>query len=118
MITLEYGKFIKNFVRVKSEKTGNLVRVDHSNWRGYSKDDVNQVIPQIDETYLNNWEKYLHDLRKNEDLMSQYTDWNHFLYQLNHIDEKDIKRYDLPENFIILKSNIKTKDKSGKDSNR
>ena len=97
MTTLEYGKFIKNFVRDKDNK-----RIPHSNWRGYSKKDVDAVIPKIDSTYLENWEKFLRDTKADEKLMSEYSDYQHYLFKLNSIDEKDIKKYNLPESMIII----------------
>ena len=97
MNTLEKGKFVKNFVRTQDGK-----RVPHSNWRSYSKADIEAIEPKIDETYWNNWDKYLFDKKNDEKLQSQYSDYPHFLYALNSIDEKDIKKYCLPEEYIII----------------
>ena len=97
MTTLEYGKFIKNFVRDSNGK-----RPPHSNWRGYSKADVEQIIPKIDTTYLDNWSKFLSDKKNDEKLMSNFSDYQHYLFQLNSIEDADIKKYHLPEDFIVL----------------
>lgn len=97
MTVLEKGKFIKNFVRTKDGK-----KIPHSNWRGYSKSDVESIEPKISESYWNNWENYLIDKKNDEKLQSQYSDYAHFLYALNSIDEKDIKKYNLPEDFIVI----------------
>lgn len=97
MNTLEKGKFVKNFVRTQDGK-----RVPHSNWRSYSKADIEAIEPKIDETYWNNWEKFLRDKKADEKLMSEYSDYQHYLFKLNSIDEKDIKKYNLPESMIII----------------
>lgn len=103
MTTLEKGKFIKNFVRIN--KNNKLIRFPHSNKIGYSKNDVAIVEPQVDITYWNNWEKYLHDLKEDGSWEKTYNDWQHFLFSLNSIPEIDIKKYDLPTDFIIVKEN-------------
>jgi len=97
MTVLEKGKFIKNFVRTKDGK-----KYPHSNWRGYSSKDIEYLEPKIDSTYWSNWNKFLNDKKNNDDLMSQYPDYQHFLFSLNEIDPKDIKKYHLPTEFIII----------------
>jgi hypothetical protein len=97
MTTLEKGKFIKNFCRTSDGK-----KIPHSNWKGYSVKDIEEIEPKIDSIYWSAWEKYLHDKKNDEKLQSQYSDYKHFLFQLNDIDDKDIKKYGLPEDYIIL----------------
>ena len=101
MTVLEKGKFVKNFVRV--DKDGKLVKVPHSNFRGYSVQDMEQIEPQIDDSYWDNWEHFLTDKHNDEKLMAEYSDWQHYLYQLNGIDDEDIKKYDLPTDYIVIK---------------
>lgn len=97
MTTLEMRKFVKNFVRNKDGK-----KIPHSNWKGYSKKDIEDIKDKIDESYWNAWEKYLLDKKNDEKLQAQYSDYQHFLFALNEIDEKDIRQYNLPEDYIII----------------
>ena len=69
---------------------------------GYSKKDIEAIEDKIDSTYWDNWEKYLHDLKEKEDWTKDYSDWQHFLFALNSISDEDIKKYDLPTDYIIL----------------
>ena len=101
MTVLEKGKFVKNFVRV--DKNGKLIKVPHSNFRGYSATDMEQIEPQIDESNWANWERFLHDKYNDDALMAQYPDKQHFLFSLNDIEDKDVKKYDLPTDFIVIK---------------
>lgn len=105
MTVLEKGKFIKNFVRV--DKNGKLVRPSHSNKIGYSSADVEAIYPQVDENYWTNWEHYLKDIRDDGKWNDKYSDWQHFLFALNSIPDKDIKKYNLPTDFIIIKDAAK-----------
>ena len=100
MTVLEKGKFIKNFVRLNTNNK--LIKVPHSNYRGYSTKDIELIEPLIDSIYWENWEHYLHDLKSNEDWKNNYSDWAHFLYALNSIPEEDIKKYDLPTDYIVI----------------
>lgn len=97
MTTLEKGKFIKIFVRDKDGK-----RLHHSNWRGYSKKDVEEIEPKIDSTYFENWERFLIDKKADDKLQAEYSDWPHFLYSLNEVSDADRKKYNLPSDFIII----------------
>lgn len=101
MTVLEKGKFVKNFVRI--DKNGRLVRVPHSNRIGYSSNDIAKVYPKVDEAYWNNWEKFLKDIKEDGKWSENYPDWQHFLFALNSIDEKDVKKYNLPNDFIVIK---------------
>jgi formylmethanofuran dehydrogenase subunit E len=101
MNTLEYGKFIKIFCRIKKED-GTLIRVPHSNIRGYSKKDVAGLLPKISTSFLTNWEKYLSDVKASEDWKNEAEDWRHFLYKLNSIDKDTICKYNLPSDYIIV----------------
>lgn len=100
MTVLEKGKFVKNFVRI--DRNGKLIKVPHSNFRGYSANDMAQIEPQIDETYLSNWEKFLHDKYADDALMSQYSDRAHYLFSLNKVEDSDVKKYGLPEDYIVI----------------
>ena len=100
MTILEKGKFVKNFVRINID--GKLSKIPHSNYRGYSKKDIEAIEDKIDSTYWDNWEKYLHDLKEKEDWTKDFSDWQHFLFALNSISDEDIKKYDLPTDYIIL----------------
>lgn len=100
MTALEKGKFIKNFVRV--EKNGKLIRVKHSNLRGYSVKDIEAIEPKISDDYWDNWEHFLKDKRDSGEYEKDYADWQHYLFALNEIDEKDIKKYDLPTDYIVI----------------
>ena len=97
MTTLEKGKFVKNFVRTSDGK-----KIPHSNWKGYSVKDIADIEAKIDESYWLAWEKYLIDKKNDEPLQVQYSDYQHFLFALNSIDEKDIKKYGLPEDYIVI----------------
>ena len=99
MTVLEKGKFIKNFVRV--DNNGKLSRAKHSNFRGYSKADVEAIEPQINPIYLKNWELFLQDQKDSYD-KELYPDWKHFLFYLNSISDEDIKKYNLPTTFIVV----------------
>lgn len=100
MTNLEKGKFIKNFVRVDHD--GKLVRAKHSNRIGYSSKDIENIEPQVDQQYWDNWEKYLRDIKDSENWTKDYSDWAHFLYALNSIPDSDIKKYDLPQDYIVV----------------
>lgn len=100
MTVLEKGKFVKNFVRTKNGDK--IVKIPHSNYRSYSKTDIEQIEPKVDTQYLENWAKYLKDIKDAEEWTKTYDDWAHFLYALNSIPEKDIVKYNLPIDYIII----------------
>lgn len=102
MTVLEKGKFIKNFVRTTNQKKTKLIRVPHSNRIGYSKADIETIEPKIDSSYWENWERFLIDKKNDEELQAKYPDYPHYLYDLNSISDEDIKKYNLPEEFIII----------------
>ena len=101
MTVLEKGKFIKNFVR-KTGTNSKLVKIPHSNIVGYSKSDVAIIGDKIDASYWNAWEKFLLDKKNDEKTMENYPDYQHFLFALNNIDDTDINKYGLPEDFIVI----------------
>ena len=97
MTILEHGKFIKNFVR---DPNGN--RIPHSNWRGYSKADIEKIKSKIDDKYWSAWEVFLKDKKNDKNLQSQYKDYSHYLYALNSISDTDIIKYNLPKEYLII----------------
>ena len=40
--------------------------------------------------------------------MAEYSDYQHFLFNLNEIDDKDIKKYDLPTDYIVIEQPVIT----------
>ncbi len=101
MTVLEKGKFIKNFVRTTNDKN-RIIRVPHSNRIGYSKADIENIESKIDSSYWENWERFLIDKKNDETLQAEYPDYQHYLFALNNISDEDIKKYNLPEEFIII----------------
>jgi len=105
MNTLDKMKFITIFVDV----------IKYDKKVPCSMSEVDAIIPLIKEDYLNNWEKYLYHqsgLPEFED-EDAWDDWYDNL-DFEDLDERDIRRYDLPtdkiqvelENSNILMSNI------------
>lgn len=98
MTALEYSTFIYNFVRDENGK-----RLPHSKWKDYSKSELASIIPKINSEYLINWEAFLCDMKDDDELMSNYLDYKHFLYSLKHIDSEYLLKYELPQKHIVIK---------------